>query len=201
MLARAIEPKAPSAAMEAAGTIGYRAMVLIYLQLPVGRFTEYDAHYFPAAETRITRLSEPKNYCAAAEPKDSTVLCAELPCAIGDAIWKLTDDELGQLVAADLANAGIPLPATPLKVFTRRLGQAYPIYLNGYERAFSALDLWVDSLPGVISYGRQGLFAHDNTHHALFMAYSAVDCFDGQRFDRARWHDYRKVFATHVVED
>ena len=25
-------------------------------------------------------------------------------------------------------------------------------------------------------FGRQGLFAHDNTHHALAMAYAAVDC-------------------------
>jgi hypothetical protein len=34
------------------------------------------------------------------------------------------------------------------------------------------------------------------------MAYAAAACLgaDG-RFDRARWHDYRGVFATHVVED
>ena len=59
-----------------------------------------------------------------------------------------------------------------------------------------------EGLEGLLSFGRQGLFAHDNTHHALFMAYSAVNCLDDQgRFDRARWQDYRQIFKTHVVED
>jgi hypothetical protein len=64
------------------------------------------------------------------------------------------------------------------------------------------LDRWVESLPNFLSYGRQGLFAHDNTHHALFMAHSAVDCLgaDG-RFDLSRWAAFREVFRTHVVED
>ena len=63
------------------------------------------------------------------------------------------------------------------------------------------LDAWSESMPGLLTYGRQGLFAHDNTHHALAMAYAAVECLDGDRFDDSRWRRYREVFATHVVED
>jgi hypothetical protein len=33
------------------------------------------------------------------------------------------------------------------------------------------------------------------------MAYSAVDCLKDGVFDRAKWRGYRRVFATHVVED
>jgi protoporphyrinogen oxidase len=176
-------------------------MILIYLQIPVDRFTEYDAHYFPGAATKITRLSEPKNYSVLGRPQGSTVLCAELPCNVGDDVWKLNDVELGQLVANDLADAGVPLPVAPKSVFTRRLPQAYPIYLNGYEKPFATLDAWAESQPRLLSYGRQGLFAHDNTHHALFMAYSAVECLSERGFDEAKWREYRKVFATHVVED
>jgi hypothetical protein len=33
------------------------------------------------------------------------------------------------------------------------------------------------------------------------MAYCAVDCLQDGRFDAGRWEEYRKVFATHVVED
>jgi hypothetical protein len=53
----------------------------------------------------------------------------------------------------------------------------------------------------LLVYGRQGLFAHDNTHHALFMAYSAVDCLTTKGFDLARWAEYRETFKSHVVED
>jgi protoporphyrinogen oxidase len=200
-LARAIVPRAPQAVLDATERTTFRAMVLVYLQLPVGRYTEYDAHYFPGADTRITRLGEPKNYAALTEPRDSTVLFAELPCAVGDEHWTMSDEDLGKLVAEDLARSGIPLPAPPRAVITRRLPQAYPIYLNGYEEPLRLLDRWVGELPNLVSYGRQGLFAHDNTHHALFMAYSAVECLEGARFDRAKWARFREVFKTHVVED
>jgi hypothetical protein len=75
------------------------------------------------------------------------------------------------------------------------------VYLNGYERHFEALDAWASSQPRLLTFGRQGLFAHDNTHHALFMAYSAVDCLTSDGFDAARWAGFRRIFTTHVVED
>jgi protoporphyrinogen oxidase len=201
VLARAMGRSTPSQVSEAAGKIGYRAMVLIYLQLDQDRFTEFDAHYFPEAAIRITRLSEPKNYAALLEPRGSTVLCAELPCDLDDDVWRQPDPALGELVQADLERAGIPLRRPPVAVMVRRLPRAYPVYLNGYERWFATLDEWANGLDRAITYGRQGLFAHDNTHHALFMAYRAVDCLSHQGFDRERWREFRRVFDTHVVED
>jgi protoporphyrinogen oxidase len=113
----------------------------------------------------------------------------------------MDDMALGQLVSDDLARAGIPLPARPVEVNARKLRFAYPIYRHGYEKHFETLDSWAQDLPNLLSYGRQGLFAHDNTHHALFMAYAAVDCLHGGRFDLNKWREYRQVFSTHVVED
>lgn len=201
LLARAIDPPPPPEVTSAASQVFYRSMILIYLELPVEQFSEYDAHYFPGADTRITRFSEPKNYSALAEPKGRTVLCAELPCSVKDPWWDMSDEELGHVVARDLSEAGIPLPCKPTNVFTRKLSHAYPIYLTGYEVPFGVLERWVDSQPRLLSYGRQGLFTHDNTHHALAMAYAAADCLEGAEFNRAKWDEYRKVFATHVVED
>ncbi len=200
-LAGAMRAEVPAAVTEAARSIDYRAMILIYLELPVSRFTEFDAHYFPGANIRITRLSEPKNYANLSVPADRTTLCAELPASPSDAWWTATDAEIGRLVSEDLATAGIPLPANPVSVRTRRLRYAYPVYLTGYEGPFGVLDQWAESLPRFLSYGRQGLFAHDNTHHALSMAYSAVECLENGTFDADRWRQYRQQFATHVVED
>ena len=200
-LARAVRPAAPEAVLHASDQIRFRAMLLVYLELPVDRFTEFDAHYLPGTDVAITRLSEPKNYAALEEPRGVTTLCAELPCEPGDRHWECTDEELGELVALDLETVGIPLPAPPARVFVRRLRQAYPIYLQGYERHFETLDRWADSLPRMLTYGRQGLFAHDNTHHALFMAYAAAECMRGGRFDDERWQSYRQIFESHVVED
>lgn len=201
LLARIIRPAPPDEVTEAAAQMRFRSMILVYLKLPVARFTEFDAHYFPGSDIAVTRLSEPKNYANRTEPSDSTVLCAELPCSPEDPWWTMCDEELGGVVADALERAGIPLPASATAVLTRRLTHAYPIYLRGYDEHFEILDDWVSGLPGLLSYGRQGLFAHDNTHHALAMAYAAADCFDDGGFDALKWGRYRKEFEKHVVED
>lgn len=201
LLSRLITPQPEPAVLDAAEQIEYRAMLLVYLEIPTDRFTEYDAHYFPGADLAITRLSEPKNYSGTDEPRGRTTLCAELPCSPDDRLWNMSDAQLGELVAADLARASIPLPHAPVAVHVKRLRHAYPIYENGYEAPLQKLDAWADSLPDLLTYGRQGLFAHDNTHHALHMAYSAVDSLRDGVFDREKWREFRRIFATHVVED
>ncbi|HEY2804497.1 MAG TPA: FAD-dependent oxidoreductase [Gemmatimonadales bacterium] len=201
LLARMVDPAPPAAVSEAASAMSFRAMILVYLRLDVPQFTEFDAHYLPSADIAITRLSEPKNYAVLKEPAGHTVLCAELPCSPGDKYWEMDDAALGRLVADDLARAGLPLARPPVGVLVRRLKQAYPIYLTGYERPFGVLDAWAESLPNLLTYGRQGLFAHDNTHHALYMAYCAAECLSDAGFDMDRWRRYREIFATHVVED
>lgn len=201
-LARLVNPGAPAEVIEAGNNTKYRAMILIYLVIAQPQFTEFDAHYFPDAEVALTRISEPKNYSARTEPKDRTVLCCELPCDVNDENWRLSDEGLGQLARQALERSGLPVKAPILQVVTKRLSHAYPIYHQGYEKHFNLLDEWAAGLDRVLTFGRQGLFAHDNTHHALAMAYAAVDCLNASgRFDSARWIDYRAEFATHTVED
>jgi protoporphyrinogen oxidase len=201
LVARMASPSAPQDVLAAADRIDYRAMILVYITLGVDRYTEYDAHYFPESSVAITRLSETKNYAELIEPAGRTTLCAELPCSPGDGTWESSDDELVDRLLRDLRTAALPEAAPLLGSAVRRLRHAYPIYRSGYEKYFGTLDGWVGSLPRLLSFGRQGLFAHDNTHHALYMAYSAADCLEGGTFDWRKWADYRAVFETHVVED
>lgn len=199
-LARCLDP--PPAELEAAGRMLFRGMILIYLVLDQERFSEFDAHYFPEEEIPISRLSEPKRYSGASEPGNRTVLCAELPCDPGSDIWTKTDPELGEIVRRALSDAGIPLRAEPVQVMTRRLAHAYPIYKRGFEEDFALLDAWLGRFDNLVTFGRQGLFAHDNAHHALHMAYCAVDCLnEAGVFDAARWQTHRRAFESHVVED
>ncbi len=201
-LVRLLEPAAPAEILAAAARIRFRGLILIYLVVEQDRFTEYDAHYFPELAVPIARLSEPKNYSAATEPAGVTVLCAELPADPGDAYWSLSDDELGARLTGWLAEVGLPIRSRIRRTVTRRLAFAYPVYDRAFEPNLDLIDHFVVGMRGLLTFGRQGLFAHDNTHHALATAHAAVDCLqpDGS-FDADRWRAYRRVFATHVVED
>jgi len=176
-------------------------MILIYLVLEAEQFTEFDAHYFPDANIGITRLSEPKNYGLAKLP-GRTVLCAELPCFQTDAVWTASDEDLGRLVTEALKVSGIPVRAKVLEVASRRLPQAYPLYTREYREHFDRIDGWLNGLDGILTFGRQGLFAHDNTHHALAMAYAVSECLDDSgSLNRSLWQEHRRAFQHHVVED
>jgi protoporphyrinogen oxidase len=201
VLVRAAGDAAPDTVKNAANAIRFRGMILVYIVLDTDQYTEFDAHYFPELSIPISRLSEPKNYSAASEPKGRTILCAELPSDPGDPYWTMDDASLGAALYHWLGDCGLPQQAKIIRSFTRRLPYAYPVYDRDYESNFKLLDDWLAGVKGLLTFGRQGLFAHDNTHHALAMAYGAADCLNGGVFDADKWAQYRAEFLTHVVED
>ena len=193
--------EAPQVVTDGARQLRHRAMTLVYLVLAQDRYTEFDAHYVPDAHIAISRLSEPKNYRCGPDPHGTTVLCAEVPCAIGDEWWEAGPGEAGTRVADELSCLGLPL-AAPVDVAVHRLPAVYPIYDRGAVAALAEVDSWAQSLAGVTVLGRQGLFVADNLHHVVDMGWSLADALttDGA-VDAARWAAERARFASFVVED
>ncbi|MGH4023479.1 MAG: hypothetical protein ACRDRV_02730, partial [Pseudonocardiaceae bacterium] len=87
------------------------------------------------------------------------------------------------------------------EVVVRRLRTVYPVYEIGYAEHLRGLDSWASTLPRVTTFGRLGLFVHDNTHHAITMAYDAVAALGDGRWDATAWSAARHRFTDHVVED
>jgi protoporphyrinogen oxidase len=196
------EPPPPAEALAAAGRLRHRALVLLYLVLDRPRWTEFDAHYFPGPEVVAARVSEPRNYRDdPGQPADRTVLCAEIACWLDDDVWSASDADLAARLAAELAATGLPGPV-PVQVESRRLPRVYPVYGPGFTDDLGRLEAWAAGLGGLITFGRQGLFTPDNTHHALAMGWAAADALgrDGT-LDAERWLVARDGFRSFVVED
>jgi protoporphyrinogen oxidase len=176
-------------------------MVLVYLVLDQPRYTDFDAHYLPDVSLPVARLSEPKNYRDGPDPRDRTVLCAELPCRREDPTWRAGTDELGALVLDALGAAGLPRPRLA-GVAVHRLPRVYPVYDLSTDANLATVDAWARTLPRVTVFGRQGLFVADNLHHVMAMGWDAAGALgsDGT-WDVAGWDDARRRHAAHVVED
>jgi protoporphyrinogen oxidase len=198
VLARFLE--SPHPVTRALDSLQYRAMVLLYLSVPRSQWTHYDAHYFPAEDIPFTRISEPKNYRQGDDPGDRTVICVEIPCDPDDRTWATHDDALIAATRRAILGLGLPDPGASGQV--NRIRHVYPIYRIGSEEAFAEVAAWLDEQQGIVSYGRQGLFAHDNTHHAMAMARAAANCVtDALEFDYSGWSRAVEGFADHIVED
>ncbi len=174
--------------------------MLVYLVVPRERYTAFDAHYFPGSELTVARLSEPKNYREANDPAGLSVLCAELPASVADATWSAPDGDLAELVAEDLRRCGLPDPAA-VGHHVVRLPDVYPVYDHGFAERQAIVERWAAAQPGLLVVGRQALFAHDNTHHALEMGRAAGEHAAAGLADSAGWAAHRSAFRAHVVED
>jgi len=76
------------------------------------------------------------------------------------------------------------------------------VYRPGFAADLAALEAWASGLDGLLTFGRQGLFTPDNTHHALAMGWAAAGALgpDGS-FATDRWLAARDGFRGFVVED
>ncbi|MEM8708311.1 MAG: FAD-dependent oxidoreductase [Actinomycetota bacterium] len=201
LLVRALDPAPADDVIEAVDTLRTRAMILVYLVLDQPQFTPFDAHYFPDAAIRTSRLSECKNYRDADDPAEQTVLCAEVPCWVGDELWEMSDDDLGSLVADELVRSGLPAP-THVATETRRQARVYPTYERAHAAERAIVDDWQPDDDRLLVFGRQGLSVPDNIHHVLAMGRDAAGVVrtDGT-IDHEAWEAARRRFADHVVQD
>ncbi len=178
-----------------------RGVALVYLVLDTDQYTPFDAHYFPGLDVLLARLSEPKNYRDGQDPSGQTILCAEVVCDPGDAIWSSPDTDLAASVVAALAVAGLPDPVVTGH-HVERLPAVYPVIGPDDVEPMTAVAEWAQSVDGITVFGRQGLVVADNLHHVMDMAFAAVACLspDGH-WDAAAWSDALDRFDQHIVED
>ncbi len=200
-LCEALSPRPSENIIESLSKLSYRSMILSFLELDTPRYTEFDAHYFPGTDIVFSRMSEQKNYSNSSDPPDRTGVCFEIPCWSTDSIWKMGNEEVTEIVIKNLELA--ELPAVPvISSFVKRISYAYPSYSLGYRSAFDEVDNYLSSIGNLITLGRQGLFAHDNTHHTIEMGVAAANCFTPETgLDRGRWSSCRAEFQKHVVVD
>lgn len=200
-LTEIIQPKPDKSVLSAASSLRVRGMVLAYLVLDQEQYTQYDAHYLPSQETRIARLSEPKNYRNGDDPKDFTILCAEIPCWVNDDVWRSSSEKISEIVISDIEKLGLPKPRY-VETHTKRLPSVYPVFERDTMNDRKTLLTWGESLGRVVPFGRQGFLVPDNLHHTLGMGWELAESIGGQsEVDRVQWQSSINSFKKNIVED
>jgi protoporphyrinogen oxidase len=161
---------------QAAKNLRFRAIVFVYLFVKRPRISDDHWIYLPEEQFISNRFSESVNFSIKNTPMGKTVLCAEITCDVGDSIWKTSDDILAERVVEDLIGLGFTElgHSEILKVSTRRVREAYPIYDIGYQQRVKTVLDYGESLSNFVAIGRSALFRYNNMDHSVAMGKEAA---------------------------
>ena len=94
----------PFLVTHSASQLRYISLILVYIEFEVEHISEDHWFYLLDNKFRFNRVTEQKNLSASTMEPGKTVLSFELTCRAGDAVWRLSDDELFELAKKDSAN-------------------------------------------------------------------------------------------------
>jgi protoporphyrinogen oxidase len=154
-------------------SLRFRALTFVNVMLARRDVSENTWMYVASPHVAISRIQEPKRRSLAMAPEGRTSMMLEIPCDVGDAIWRADRDTLLARVRREVASLGFPIDDVR-DAFVVRVEHGYPVYHLGYERERQALLGAVARFENVRTAGRQGLFRYIFMDAAMQMGAEAA---------------------------
>ena len=154
----------------------FRAIRLVHLLLDRPEFSPHTWLYVSEPRYRIARIQEPRRRSPDMAPAGRTSLMLELPCDVGDELWRAGDDAVTARCLDELAELGFGEVARDLRGhFSSFVAEGYPIYQLDYRRERARALAYVGETPNLTSVGRQGAFRYLFMDTAMEMGVAAAE--------------------------
>lgn len=190
------------AAARAAEGLHYLANRLFFLVSDRPPATEAQWLYFPHRDVIFNRGYIPSNFDASLGSRERHILCLEVTCFPGDAIFSRPDEDMAEEVRRDALKLGLATANSLREVRAVCIPYAYPFYDLEYRRRTDLLWEYLGGFAGLLSAGRQGLFLHNNIDHSIYMGLHAADCLLANPDDCApRWYSRIREFQGFRIVD
>ena len=161
-----------------ADALRYRAVRFLNVMLDAAQVSPHTWLYVSEPRHLATRIQEPRHRSPEMAPPGKTSLMLELPCTVGDDVWRAGDNALYARCLDDLADLGVDvkggLRAATRGVFSTHIAEGYPIYALDYADHQRALIDAVAAVPNLLSIGRQGTFRYIFMDIAMEMGLAAA---------------------------
>jgi len=168
-LLETLQPAIGPLVHEAISKLKYSAIVFVYLEVEKSSVSPDHWVYLPEEKLTVHRISEFKNFSDDSAPGDSTVICCEMTCRMGDEIWNLDLERGTELASRDLAEVGLIEMGSAKGIDITRVRYAYPVYDLSYKGHLNTLKAEAKKLSNLHTTGRQGLFRYNNMDHSIAM--------------------------------
>jgi protoporphyrinogen oxidase len=115
--------------------------------------------WIPDRRFPFFRLTEATRSMPWLAPSGKTIVTVDIGCEVGDQIWRMPEEQLGEHCLEYLVELFPDLRRRYLGCAALRTPIAHPVYLNTYESDRLAFERECP-IPGLYSIGRNGEFAH-----------------------------------------
>lgn len=165
----------PGTGRRLAAGIRYRSLVVLFAALRRKKPLPQHWVYFPDPDTEFSRVCELANWSPLMAPGGWLPMTFEFFCDEGDALWKMSGEELSALAFGSPAFNRLAgrFEAGPVSV--ERLPHAYPLLYAGSEGPLEAARKEAAAFPNVSLCGRTGAHAYLDTEECLLDAWSAAE--------------------------
>jgi protoporphyrinogen oxidase len=137
----------------------YRPMTMVNMRFRGRGILPDVVTWTPERHLPFFRLTEAPRSMPWLAPPDRTMLTVDIGCDVGDAIWGMSDDAIGELCLEHLRSIFPIARDRYLGCRALRTPIAHPVFLKEYEPERLALSMQ-PLVPGLYSVGRNGEFAH-----------------------------------------
>ena len=137
----------------------YRPMVFANLRFSGRGLLPDTVLWTPAQGFPFFRLTETPISMPWLAPEGKTQITADLGCEVGDSIWSMSPEAIGELCLEQLTRIVPDARSRYLGCRSLRTPIAYPVFLNEYEADRQRLSR-TTGIAGLYSIGRNGEFSH-----------------------------------------
>jgi protoporphyrinogen oxidase len=174
----------PAEVAEVAAGLVYRDFITVGLLVPEfaqpvlkasgGKLTD-NWIYIQESDVRVGRLQVFSNWSKGMVCDQELIwMGLEFFCNEGDDLDRRSDADMKKLAVEEMVKLGFVNDGAVMDSCVIRQPKAYPAYFGTYGR-FDLVQQYLDSLPGLIPVGRNGMHRYNNMDHSMLAARAAVE--------------------------
>lgn len=176
---------------ESASRLRFRAMRFLNILLDLPNVSENTWMYVAEKKYLMTRIQEPKRRSPFSAPEGRTSLMLEIPCNVGDEIWRAEDGAILDRCTENLEELGFRFKDKVMDYFSTWAEHAYPIYTLDYQLHRRRILERLMPYKNLIICGRQGTFRYIFMDAAMEMGIEAARQIIGEGKEVRRIYDMR----------
>lgn len=173
VLVRLLGDAAPADVKTAAEKLDYRALVA--LGIVTSKQNILQAGYVYLLNHPYNRISEMNEFSPQTSPPGKNILMVEMPVLRESMAWKASKEELFDLCADSLAEAGFLQPGDVEDLLLIKEPDAYPVYRKDYAVHLKTILDYVASQDDLATLGRLGEFMYMDIDECLRRAFDRAE--------------------------